>query len=83
MDNNKVMYGALITEIDKLGDKHSRNNEPKEWLEMQISKKCNKTKQISTDEVGSCQGNATADGPSLSTYRVERWRYYKAQKHTK
>lgn len=45
MDNNKVMYGALITEIDKLGDKHSRNNEPKEWLEMQISKKCNKTKQ--------------------------------------
>lgn len=45
MDNNKVMYGALITEIDKLGDKHSRNNEPREWLEMQISKKCNKTKQ--------------------------------------
>jgi hypothetical protein len=52
--DNKVMYGALITEIDKLGDKHSRNNEPKEWLEMQISKKCNKTKQIPTDEVGSC-----------------------------
>ena len=60
MDNNKVMYGALITEIDKLGDKHSRNNEPREWLEMQISKKCNKTEQKGnhtqepTDELGSC-----------------------------
>lgn len=45
MDTNKVVYGALITEIDKVGDKHRRNNEPKEWLEMQISKKCNKTEQ--------------------------------------
>ena len=28
MDNNKVMYGALITEIDKLGDKLAQDDTP-------------------------------------------------------